>query len=281
MKISSALLSALFFFSMSGCQKLEDYIEIPQLKQNCDLIKSIEPGGGLLFLKELNRDTKKPDRIVASAYTVARFDSVALKVRYNGNVVYFLYEESIADTFMTASFKNGKLDKLTRGNAPDKGFKFNFPSMTFSYSGNRLSGYARVGETLYDPEEDTTIKSDDFIAYIRYDNYGNVTQILDDGSATPAITYTYDTNVKASGQFYPDAFGVDYGSSTLYLAEFMGWVPDLMPVNIRISSAFNGDGTYLVNHYSNHLFDSNRNLTSYTIDNKSVAATYSNVWACK
>jgi hypothetical protein len=91
--------------------------------------------------------------------------------------------------------------------------------------------------------------------------------------------------VKAPGQFYPDDFGADFNNSTIYLAQFMGWLPDLMPVNKRTAYRIVaeddptddeppyvlGEGTLI-----NHIYDSEGKLISYQSDD----LTFTSIWNC-
>ena len=101
--------------------------------------------------------------------------------------------------------------------------------------------------------------------------------------------FTYDLSVSANGQFYSDDFQIyELSESTLYLAQFLGWLPDLMPKNKRVAvkilerNPF--DKTDLIPTYeatlTNHVYDANGNLVSYKATANQGAATYNSVWDC-
>lgn len=282
MKSSSLRLSLpLLLVLFASCNKWEDFLEThgPKPETSCELMQSFGSGHISLFRKENDNTTGKTKKVIASAYTFNPTDSIALILHYSGNLVYMLMEENAADTFLVATFNDkGKLEKLARSNTTVEPEKYVFQSLEFEYSGQQLSRYIIIGETTYDPEENETVKDMDAPISISYDSYGNVVRVYNHEPYEPVeVTYTYEYSVKAKRQFYPDGFGADLGTSTLYLAQFMGWLPDLEPVHKRIASKSSADYLGYDAHFTGHGYDSNKNLFSYRNSNEE---TYSNVWSC-
>jgi hypothetical protein len=90
--------------------------------------------------------------------------------------------------------------------------------------------------------------------------------------------------MQAKRQWYTDHFPESGVSNTVNLAQFMGWLPGLNPVNKRTH------WTYIYNDdqddstppevreqfLTNHVYDSNGNLVSY----RSGDAVFTSTWNC-
>lgn len=241
----------------------------------CELIQSLvfidglpEDGGGLFsqYRKELD-GSGKVTKVVAAQYTLGLRDSVALLVRYNGTTVYLLDLKNPADTFSVATFDaRHRLIKMTAGNVPEG--RNTFLTSEFFYKDGRLSYY---------------LIWDLFDFHLSYDANGNVTRIYREQDGTDkGIFFTYDLSVTATHQFYSDHFSTNGVSDAVDLAQFMGWLPDLNPINKRTAyievadekPTFAAPGYVGEHPITGHVFDSNGNLVSYN-------GAYINIYNCK
>ena len=253
------------------CKK-RDFCPEPLKKDStCDLVQSFlfvdvlpEDGGGLFsqYRKEYDQNGRIT-KVVAGLYTLGLYDSVAMLVHYEGTTVYFLSVTNPADSLVTAMFDNqNRLQKMEYGNSP----RYEFITTDFFYDSGRLSRYLIGGTFEY---------------HLSYDQNGNVTSIY--RSANNGLFFTYDLTVKANHQFYSDHFDTNGVSDAVNLAQFMGWLPDLEPVNKRTSwkdvdDDDNDDTTPPIiteRTLTGHVYDSNGNLVSYKAN-----YTFTNSYRC-
>lgn len=290
MKFIFRLSLAVLLISVASCNKWDDFFKNPKPGDTSCELMAVDATGfdpAPIFRKDVNANTGKVDRVLTSVYSLVPGDTVLLHLRYNGNTIYLFRDDRPADTFLTATFNaGGKLQELALGSAFDISENYDFRTVQFFYSGGRLArytypafGYVVDGE--YDPN---------FVpgrsVYVGYDGNGNVARLYTDNSQQGEIQYTYNTNVKGKRQFYPDAFGLDFSNTTMYLAQFMGWVPDLNPVNERATQRRTGveeDYFDLSRDYTGHVYDSNGNLVSYGFhsdDDGYIPSLLTNRWRC-
>lgn len=263
-----------FLLLIISCKK-HDYCDPPPKTESCDLAQSLvtpfvgEPYSQ--FRKEYDPATGKVRKVVTGIYYFRLFDSIPMLLRYNGSTAYFLDETNPSDTFLIATFDaHNRLRKLAEGNATtDDGIFF---TTEFIYSAHRLWGYTVAGY------EDTV--------RLTYDGNGNLTRMyIDQTSATEGTFFTYDLSVKATGQWYSEYF-LDGAENVLYLTQFMGWLPDLTPVNKRTSFKIvlrdedpNDDippPVLLDGNLTDHVYDNEGKLLSYKANDN----TYINTWNC-
>jgi YD repeat-containing protein len=250
MKITFAGFVAFTVLSLTACKKT-DYCEKPPTKPNtsCALAQSFQtsedhPGMVSQYRKEFD-NKGRVSKVVAGLFTLSLEDSIPLLLKYNGNTVYFVKEQNTADTVIVAQFDGAdRLISLAEGNAPN----YHFVPATFAYSGGRLSAINIAGNNLK----------------TKYDANGNILEMADPNVDGQDYYFTYDLSVKATNQFYSDAFlGDSYNS--LYLAQALGWLPDLEPVNKRIRSrvAISDDYDLFNMELTDHVYDSEGKLLSY------------------
>jgi hypothetical protein len=211
------------------------------------------------FRTEYDLGTGKASKVVLGLYQLTLIDSLHLLVKYGSGQVYLLRETNPADTVVIASFDaDDRLISIAQGNSPED----QLGGVQFNYSGGSLS------DMSFDFG---------FHLNVEYDSYGNVTALKDPTGEAQSFFYTYDTGVDANNQFYSDDFYGDAYNS-LFLAAFMGWLPDLEPKNKRITSrVLTGDYELYSSDLTNHVFDTNGNLVSYKVFD---AITYYNTWNC-
>lgn len=280
MRILSAIGMACFALLFVTCKKTDYCPDPPKKDSTCELVQSFlfldslsgdEPGLFSQYRKEFD-GSGKVRKVVAGIFELRLADSVSMLLKYSGNTVYFLDEKNPGDTFTTATFDaQNRLQKMTEGNAthPKRGFN-DFVTTEFYYDNNRLSSF--------------------YIVYtgnptrLTYDANGNVVRMYNNGDQAEAGTFfTYDLSVTAKRQFYTDHF-VNGGENALYLAQFMGWLPDLEPVNRRTAwkIVYNdedpNDGIppyeLAAGSESGHVYDGNGNLIRYN------NGAYTNIWRC-
>ena len=157
--------------------------------------------------------------------------------------------------------------KLTAGNVASPIFE----TTEFGYTSGRLSGY---------------LISNLFQYHILYNGSGDVMRIFSNyDKEAEGLFFTYDNTVIAKRQWYTDYFPESGVSNSLYLAQFLGWLPDLEPKHKRIEwknvhSDDDDDSTPPVvfeRTLTNHVYDSNGNLVSY----KSGDEVYTSTWSCE
>lgn len=272
-------------FCIAACQKHDDCPEPPKEEATCTLMQSLvseNSGNSAIsqYRKEYDPATGKVSKVVAALYGLLLEDSVALLVRYQGNTVYFIAEKNAADTVLVATFDAAnRLTRMALGNVtPDDYHYLLEPATDFGYNAGRLSVITRHMDA-----------DQDFVIYAAYDANGNIVRFYEtDDDANTGTFFTYDLSVKASAQFYSDHYGTDFWSNQVYLAQFMGWLPDLNPVNRRTSfrQVFADEDTtddvpgYVFNdtELTDHVYDSDGKLLSYKIAEGQI--TYTNVWNC-
>lgn len=263
MKVTATTLLACGVLLFAACKKQDYCKEPPEAETKCNLAQSLisgfddNPGQTSQYRKEYDPVTGKVRKVVAGRFTFYLTDSISLLVQYNGNTIHLIQEGSPTDTVLNAHFgSDGRLLNLTEGNAP----VYDLPQLSFNYTAGRLSNIS--GEYELD---------------ITYDGYGNVVKMEDPSLGAQSFYHTYDVSVSATKQFYPDGF---YGDSynSLFLAQFMGWLPDLEPVSKRtFSRTVTGDYELYSSNLTNHVYDSEGKLISYKTFN---VVTYTNVWNC-
>lgn len=219
-------------------------------------------------------------KIVAGLFGLTLDDSISLLVRYNGPDVYLISEQNTVDTVLIASFNStNQLTQIAVGNITNEDLLLKFEPLTeFAYAAGRLSVITRhvvPGFTLP--------------LYTTYDQNGNIVRIYQQSDDANAGTFfTYDLSVKATAQYYSDQNGTDNLNNPVYIAECLGWLPDLEPVNKRVSfrQVFNDEDPtdnepgYVFNHtdLTDHVYDSDGKLRSYKIADGAI--TYTNIWNC-
>jgi hypothetical protein len=285
MKHFAALITGLVV-CFSACKKHDDCHEPPAPENACELVQSIVtgyddmPGQTSQFRKEYDPVTGKVNKVVAGLYGLYLEDSIALLLRYSGKKVYFISEENKADTILTATFDaSDRLVEMRAGNTTEEPLRFYFEQATdFGYSAGKLSVITR---------HLTPDLAFDF--YMAYDQNGNLVRVFQQTDDANAGTfYTYDLSVRATAQYYSDQNGTDYFNTQIYLAAFLGWLPELEPVNKRTSfrQVFNDEDTtdnepgYVFNHtdLTGHVYDSDGKLLSYKIADGNI--TFINNWKC-
>lgn len=279
MRITIATLLAGITILLAACKK-QDYCDNPPKNENCDLVQAVlnrpatpdpeeefnTPGTFSAFRKEYDGTTGKVRKVVAGLFTFYLYDSISMLVRHSGSSVYFLRETAPDDTIAIATFDGAnrlqQIEALQIAQLP-------FETTQFTYTSNRLAGYT-IGGNI-------TVK-------LSYDAAGNIVHMYNPGDTATGLGrfFTYDLWVTATRQWYFDDF--ELGSEeAVRLAQFMGWLPDLEPVNRRISYKdlvdYDEDGVpevFTSRTLSNHLYDSDGKLISY----KSDGETYTNIWSC-
>jgi len=272
MKVQTTVLMSSLILMLIACQKHDPCPKPSKEETTCDLVKSI-----LINISTDYNDTfsqyrkvydaySRVSKVVAGIFVLALDDSVTLALAYKGSTVYFLDVKRPSDTFLIARFDSrNRLARIEPGNVNT--MYEDFETDTFTYSGDRLTGYSTFVANDGDPYEFTT--------RLTYDGNGNIIHMGEDDST--GMFYTYDLSATAMRQFYSDDFHFNVLNS-FYLAEFMGWLPDLMPVNKRLTAKeIDPDNFELVdNTLSNHVYDDNGNLLSYEIR----GYKYVNTWNC-
>jgi hypothetical protein len=195
-----------------------------------------------------------------------------LRIAYHGDRVYLINKEIPYDT-VTKLFLNseGRVTKAT-GNIPY------INNNRYYYSGNKLhvvEGDIAVGSTLRRNCE--------------YDNRGNILSIssLDPYSnERVGYFYEYDYSKEAKQQFYMDE--VRNIDNTFTLLHYLGFFPELNPVNVRTHVRNGRENHYFVydEYLLNHQFDANGRLMQYDIVNYDggqlrLKETASLSWKCK
>jgi YD repeat-containing protein len=262
MKITFVGFVAFTVLSLTACKKTDFCPKTPtKPNTSCALAQSFQtgddhPGMVSQFRKEFD-NKGKVSKVVAGLFTLSLEDSIPLLLKYNGNTVYFVKEQNTADTVIVAHFDGAdRLVSIAEGNAPN----YRFVPATFAYSGGHLSAINIAGNNLK----------------TKYDANGNILEMADPNVDGQDYYFTYDLSVKATSQFYPDAFlGDSYNS--LYLAQALGWLPDLEPVNKRTRSrvAISEDYDLFNMELTDHVYDSEGKLLSYR-----AGLLYTNLWNC-
>jgi hypothetical protein len=281
MKITWAAGMACTLLLVAACRK-HDYCPEPPHQSQCELTQSTTSFGPGDYTPQYRKEydaSGRVTKVVAALYSLVLNDSIALLLHYNGNDVYFLSEENSADTVLVASFDASS--HLTSMIDPkfkdDEEYQFE-PATEFGYANGKLSRITR--HISYGFLVDL---------YTTYDANGNVIRIHETNNDANAGTFfTYDLTVTATAQFYSDQFGSDFLNNQVYLAEFLGWLPDLIPVNRRTSfrHVFNDEDTtddepgYVFNNtvLKDHVYDGEGKLLSYKIANGQI--TFTNTWNC-
>ncbi|HUP12624.1 MAG TPA: hypothetical protein VM187_10440, partial [Niastella sp.] len=252
---------------MASCKK-HDFCDKPPKAKTCDLAKAFitwsdkETTRRLQYRKEYEKPGGAVSKVIAGIFTGSGLsDSVSLLLKYNGRDVYFVREDNPADTLLHALFNSD--DKVVRivsylekedgwGNVTEE--QYGFLTADFLYSSGRLE---YVGSSAY-PDLN-----------VEYDANGNVVRMYDYyDDPNGGVFYTYDLSVTARRQFYADDF-LFRTSNALYLAEFLGWTPDLMPKNKRVSvkviqtKDYNPNNNVYNHTLTDHVYDANGNLLSY------------------
>jgi YD repeat-containing protein len=193
-----------------------------------------------------------------------------MEVRYQGKQVYFLRAANPGDTLLVARFDHKKrLKSIDLGSASDA--YSDFKPTVFHYTGDQLTSLsiAAFGTTK-----------------LQYDAHGNITRMYRyENEPTEGTFFSYDRSVSATRQWYSDHFR-NGTENTVFLAQAMGWLPDLEPVNKRTSYKIvlhdedPSDGepgyTLIEGTLTNHVYDSEGRLTYY----KDNAESFTNTWNC-
>jgi len=276
MRISIAVIITGIFLSLTACKKQDHCQKPPKKDSTCDLMQSAlindslsgdEPGLFSEYRKEYD-NSGKVRKVVAGVYSLRLDDSVALLLTYKGSTIYMVDEKKPTDTFLIVTFdSHNRLQEMRSGNATISYFE----TTSFSYESGHLSGYL-IREL--------------FQYHVAYDGNGNVAHIYSNyDEVSEGLFFTYDYTVHAKRQWYTDHFPLNGVSNSVYLAQFLGWLPDLEPVNKRVywKEIYNDvvdDSTSSViteRALTNHMYDSNGNLVSY----RSGDAVYTRTWSCE
>jgi hypothetical protein len=266
---------------VTTCKKQDYCPEPPKADSTCDLMQSSldytyqEETYNYPAYQKAYDASGRVTKVVAVRYTYARDDSTIMALKYKGRTVYFLDEKNQTDTILIASFDAKKrLLKMAMGNVDAD--ETEFVTFQFTYEGDRLSSYASLTEFEGAIYEDKRL--------LTYDTHGNIIRIYGpDFTETEGVFYTYDLSVTAKRQWYSDEFD-GWWYNTVYLAQFLGWLPDLMPVNKRLTSIdivqdSEDDPEEIPNVdnvLTNHVYDEHGNLLSY----KAGDYKYTNTWNC-
>jgi hypothetical protein len=280
------LVTSVFF----SCQKIIDYLPKPPQETTCDLteayVTAIENGGSRSqqFRKEYDAATGKVRKVVAGIFKSSGVtESVSMLLKYSGTDIYFVREASPADTLLRAVFNNGKVQRIVSYLQQEDGWgnfveeQYGFFNTQFEYDYNGLLDY--IGMDTY-PDLKLTYDANGNVVRM-YDPYDD-SQTNDDNEPIGGTFYTYDLSVTAQRQFYADDFRTPT-SNVFYLAKFLGWTPDLMPKNKRVSvkvierEDFDPNDYYIRN-LTDHVYDAKGNLLSYKTGAN--GPTYTSVWDC-
>jgi len=263
------LVTAVGAFCLAGCKKF-DCSEPPATGGNCNLAQSLvtyqinNPYTRTQYQKECDENGRAV-KVTAGVFSHGLKFSHIFQLLYDSHAIY-LMDEGTSDTALIALFDGaGRLQKIAQ--AHDALFNAFLP-VQFTYG---EKGLAHI-QIIADRPEGTSL-------YTKYDTKGNIIELSDSTDQSfRGFAYTYDLSVTATKQFYSDDF-YDSRYSAFYLAEFLGWLPDLQPVNKRTSSAMNGNEAIPL---SNHVYDSEGRLVSYESgqDFSEYNLTFTNVWHC-
>jgi hypothetical protein len=269
MRHQIALYASLAICCITACTKHDVCPEPPVTTTDCDFAQSLvtyltdHPYTRTQYEKEYD-ESGRAVKVRAGIFGAGLRSSHTFQLRYNGSTVCFIEDGSTTDTALIAHFDGaGRLQEMIQGKDAPTGL---FLPVLFAYKGGRLA-HAQI------------ISGGPGISlYTKYDTNGNVIMLSDSTDLDfTGFTYTYDLSVTATEQFYSDDF-YDRRYNALYLAEFLGWLPDLQPVNKRISSEMFGDVIPL----TNHVYDSLGRLVSYESgqDFSQYQLRFTNVWNC-
>ncbi len=206
------------------------------------------------FSKTFDPITGQVKTISAGIYSIMISEHLDMNVHWQKNRVAFTSSSSPSDTILIANFdKKGNLVSIVDGNSPNE----NFLPTTFQYNGTRLSTM-RV-----------QFQGTELVSKFTYDRSGNVTRIqeLPSNGTTPGyIEYKYNTGATAGNQIYLDE-PRGFNRNTFTLAQYMGWLPSLSPVNVRTQSKVVWEDDYEVHnvYYKNHQTDGSGNLIKYEV----------------
>lgn len=282
---SVALASALVVFS--SCSKVE------QLNQNEDvaalkpIVKSVSScqadtytttnlsdasSNFQTFQKTFDQVTGKVNFIKAGIYSIMVSEYLEMNVHWQTNRVAFTSASNPSDTILIAKFdKKGLLLSIVHGNAPNE----NYLPTNFQYKAGRLSTMK------------VNFNGSQLVSNFTYDRNGNLKRIQElpfNGQDMGYVEYEYNTAVTASNQLYFDE-PRGFNRNTFTLAEYMGWLPGLKPVNLRTHSKVVWEGGYQVHdvYYKNHVTDGSGNLTKYEVASSASDESYEKHeinWTC-
>jgi hypothetical protein len=242
----------------------------------CDLQQSVltrdgsngADAGTFSAFRKVYDASGKVSKVVAGIHFLGLQDSVSMLVKTAGKNVYFLKESNPGDTLLIARFNAKKqLQRIdVSSDASD------FKPTEFFYTNGKLT-------SLYIAPFATTKK-------LQYDGNGNVVRMYDfDNEPTQGTFFTYDQSVSATRQWYASHFR-NSSENTMYLAQFMGWLPDLEPVNkctaykIVLHDEDATDDTpgalLIEGTLTDHVYDSEGKLTYY----KDNSEAFTNTWDC-
>lgn len=255
-------LISLFVIVLIGCSK-QDFKdsgeEVPAVKldkklQGCVSASLYGEGSGSTFnpFRKTFDDLGRVTMVVAPDFEQGLADSLFLMLHYGKNVIYFINQNNISDTVSTAIFDNqGRLQAML-------GSQFSsFPTTEFFFSNKKLSSITTVGTNM------------SFV----YDANGNV--IRYEGEFV--YEFTYDLNTWIDQQVYVDAAG-GWILNNFFLAQIMGWTPDLDPVNRRTHTRISSiDGEFYNVDITDHVVDADGKLTNYTLGGYQMNLD----WACR
>jgi hypothetical protein len=213
----------------------------------CDVMELIPPDGESLygFSKTYDPVTGLINKVTTPLYSIVPADFITLDVEYAFGKVYFL-KSGTNDTALIAEFNQfGRVDKIQPGSSPSDVL----PKTTFGYTANFLTSITTKGST----------------SFVAYDNVGNVKTIRDPHSqGLEDVEYTYDYNTVIKKQFYLDPIR-GWIWNTYTLAQVMGWLPELVPVNKRIHTKilFTNTDVWEDAELTAHQLDEEGRLVSY------------------
>ena len=201
------------------------------------------------------------------------FSNITLSVKWINGAIAFVDANATQDTVLIASFnKNGRIDKLVAGNKPNA----NFLATSFDYDQSKL-------RAMY-----ITLGTNTMTSYFDYDQRGNLISISDAPTSSVTIPgkveYGYAANEKANGQFYFDEpRGFSWNSFSLL--QYIGFFPELQPVNLRTSTKVMWGNNYQAYHMDiiNQKLDQQGKLISYDIASPGSTTSISHYninWSC-
>lgn len=282
---SVALASALVAFSScSKVEQLNQEEEVAALRPvvnagaNCQAVAytttnlSDASSSYQTFQKTLDPATGKVNYIKAGIYSLMVSEYLEMNLHWQNNRVAFTAASNSADTILIAHFdKKGLLVSITQGNAPNE----NYLPTNFQYKNGKLSAM-RIN-----------FQGSQLVSNFTYDKNGNCKKIQElplNGQDMGYVEYEYNTGVKATNQVYFDE-PRGFTRNTFSLAEYMGWLPGLNPVNLRTHTKVVWEDGYEAHnvYYKNHVTDGTGKLTKYEVAFSPSDASYEKHeinWTC-
>ena len=262
-----ALAGAVLVFS--SCSKVgqlnepEDDVLAKSLKHNAKECEAIaynttnlsDPSANYLtFQKTVDPASSRVNHIKAGVYSITVQEYLEMDLHWQNNRVAFTSSSAPSDTILIANFdKKGLLKSIVPGNAPNE----NYLPTKFEYRDGKLSVMK------------IDFMGSELVSNFRYDRNGNITRIQEqpfNGTDMGYVEYQYQNSAKANGQLYFDE-PRGFSKNTFTLAEYLGWLPGLKPVNLRTHTKVVWEEGYEAHdvYYKNHVLDGAGNLVSYEV----------------